>query len=182
MANEGKPQIDGDMCSHLLEIGKSIWRCKCKICAKRRIHFYGKPAISHKFSRQQMCRSAVTRNSGFAIFMLKNWSSYLGVVHWQPVGVDASLLLELTLKRIGNVLCGEKMKETKFNFPFQETIRWQGNSPGGQRHKPLSRESSCSACWRLRRSVSSSSSRTVPPPDCWQILNVTKIIKYIILA
>jgi len=50
-----------------------------------------------------MCWSAVARNSGFWISTLKD-RTYLGIVYWEPVGVDAALFLELALKRIGYVL------------------------------------------------------------------------------
>jgi len=59
--------------------------------------------MSHKIPWQQMCWSAVARNSGFWISTLKD-RTYLGIVYWEPVGVDAALFLELALKRIGYVL------------------------------------------------------------------------------
>lgn len=64
MANKAKPQIDGDMCSQLLEIGKSIRDANANFVPKRKIHFYGTAAaaaITHKFPGQQLGSSAVLK-------------------------------------------------------------------------------------------------------------------------
>lgn len=75
--------------------------------------------------------------------------THLGIIHWQPVGVDAALLLELSLERVRNVLWRKqensrhenKMKQReKERAKEGEKVIVIVHSPAMRKHKPLSRE------------------------------------------
>lgn len=125
------------MCSHLLEIGKSIRDANANLVPNEEYifqkHFYGMPAISHKFVRHHLGSSAVTRKLGLGLNANPRAPSKFESEDMKDSPWHCSLAASWSWCRSAPWTVprtyrqcpgGAKQESRKLKFSFRKTISW----------------------------------------------------------